>query len=347
MSDPTPRPVHLSVLDHGPVTDSGPVGDALRHSTQLAQLAERSGYHRLWVAEHHGRRWMASSTPPVLMAHLAANTSTIRIGSGALLLSNYAPLAVAEQFGTLEALHPGRIDLGLGRAAGTDAVTAHALSPARPDFLEAFAELLAFFQGTFPAGHPYAEIVATPGRDTVPAVLLLGSGNTSAQLAGQLGLPFAHGGHFAAANTATGIAAYRAAFRPSAQLGAPYVLLSVGVIAAPTDQEADQLNAAAGRHMARALAGDNQPFPVDRPDRGPGRNPDSWPSDGHGRYVANTLATHVVGGPDTVRRGLTQLIDRTGADELLITTIMPGYAERLRSYELVANALHLETRKVA
>jgi luciferase family oxidoreductase group 1 len=326
----------LSVLDHSPVSGPGPVADALAHSTELAQLAERAGYQRFWVAEHHGRPWMAGSSPAVLIAHLAARTRSIRIGSGALLLSNYAPIAIAEQFGMMEQLHPGRIDLGLGRSAGTDPVTAHALNPARRAFDDSFAELTAFFDGGFPQGHPYSSIIVTPGRGHAPAMFLLGSGTHSARLAGTLGLPFAHGGHFAAANTDAALAAYRSAFRPTGGLSRPYAIVSVGVIAAPTDAEALAHGDIARRNLVRGLSDGTGPFlcanDLDLEPRGNG--PEA-------AYVDEVLATHIVGGPDTVRDGLTALAAGTGADELMITTIMYGYADRLRSHQIVAEAMGL------
>ncbi|GAB3348178.1 LLM class flavin-dependent oxidoreductase [Amycolatopsis echigonensis] len=335
-----PHAPALSVLDHGPVSSGAPLSAALTHSTELARLAERAGYRRYWVAEHHSRAWMASSSPAVLLAHVAAATSAIRVGSGALLLSNYSPLAVAEQFGMLEALHPGRIDLGLGRAAGADAVTAHALNPARIDFGEAFGQLLGFFHGTFPEDHPYRSVTAVPGYANVPLIHLLGSGTYSARLAGQLGLPFAHGGHFAAPNTAAAIEAYRSSFQPSAVLDAPYVMLSVGVVCAPTDDEAYAINKLARHNMIRGLSGVNEPFlsqgEIDR------AGEQAAMSLGEAHYVDSVLDTHIVGGPDTVATGLTNLAASTGADELILATIIYGYEERLRSYALVAEAMGLD-----
>ncbi|MFF3874529.1 LLM class flavin-dependent oxidoreductase [Streptomyces sp. NPDC001978] len=348
----TPR---ISVLDHSPVSSgaplTAPLTAALQHSTALARLAEERGYLRYWVAEHHGRPWMAGSTPATLMAHVAASTTTIRVGSGALLLSNYAPLSVVEQFGMLEALHPGRIDLGLGRAAGGDAIAAHALRRTADDFDSSLAELLAFFQGSFPPEHPYGQVRATPGQGSMPAVWLLGSGTHSARLAGRLGLPYAHGGHFAAASTEEALSSYRAAFRPSAALAAPYVLVSVGVICADTDEAAERINETAARNMIRGLSGVGDAFlsaaeldAAERENAASGDNRTATggrnaPTDGEAMYVRDVLASHVVGSPKTVRAGLLRLAARWGADELMITTLMHDYQARLRSYELVADAM--------
>jgi hypothetical protein len=219
-----PRGVPLSVLDLAPVPDGGTAGEALRATTDLARHAERLGYQRFWVAEHHNMPGIASSAPPVLIGHIADATSTMRVGSGGVMLPNHVSLVVAEQFGMLEALHPGRIDLGIGRAPGTDQVTAAALrrSPealSAEDFPEQLMDLLGFFTGRWPENHPFAQITAVPGRGNQPAVWLLGSSGYSAQVAGLLGLPFAFAHHFSAANTLPALALYRQHFRPSEVLG--------------------------------------------------------------------------------------------------------------------------------
>src|SRR5205807_2434009 len=207
----------LSVLDLAPVVLGSSPGEALANSLDLIQQAERLGFTRYWVAEHHNMAGIASSSPPVLIAHLASVTSTIRIGSGGVMLPNHAPLVVAEQFGMLEALHPGRIDLGIGRAPGTDPVTAHALrrkadSLSADEFPQQLGELLAFFNGTFPEEHPYKAITATPGLGYQPAIWLLGSSDYSAEVAGILGLPFSFAHHFSAPHTLPALAIHRSAF---------------------------------------------------------------------------------------------------------------------------------------
>ncbi|MGW1753092.1 LLM class flavin-dependent oxidoreductase [Streptomyces mirabilis] len=327
--------LRLSILDHTPVSSGSPLGDAFWHSTKLAQLAERTGYERYWVAEHHNMPWLAGSTPAVLAAHVAAQTSTLRVGTGGLMLSNYSPLSTVEQMGLLEVLHPGRIDLGLGRSSGANEITTHALQPNRKEFGQSFAELLAFFRGDFPDGHPYGSIIATPGRDNMPAIWLLGSGSYSAQLAGSLGLPFAHGGHFVGSNSVQAIETYHQAFRPSETLEEPYAVVSVGAICMETDELAQRYHNAARISMVRAMSG--EPGPLLSPEESEA-NPDGPRAPGQDDYVSEVLSHHIVGSPTTVKAGLEDLAKRTGANEIMIATIMHGYENRLRSYELTAEA---------
>src|SRR5690242_5671172 len=225
----SPLAVPLSVLELSPVTAGGTPRDALNNTIELAKHVERLGYRRFWLAEHHNMPGIASSAPAVLIGHIAEATQTIRVGSGGVMLPNHAPLVVAEQFGMLEALHPGRIDLGIGRAPGTDQLTASALrrTPeiSADGFPQDLGELIAFFYGTFPEHHPYARITAVPARDNVPELWLLGSSGYSAQVAGMLGLPFAFAHHFMPANTLPALAIYRQHFRPSAYLAQPYVMI--------------------------------------------------------------------------------------------------------------------------
>src|SRR5947207_5242316 len=236
-------PARLSVLDLAPVAAGSSVAKALQNSLDLAQHVERLGYGRHWVAEHHNMPGIASSAPAVLLAHIGAATSNIRIGSGGVMLPNHAPLVVAEQFGMLEALHPGRVDLGIGRAPGTDPLTARALRRTELSFTEdefpaQLVELLGYFDGEFPDGHPYRHITAVPGLGYRPALWLLGSSDYSARLAGMLGLPFSFAHHFAARGTLGALAAYRAAFRPSDERERPYAMLGVAVVCADTDERA-------------------------------------------------------------------------------------------------------------
>lgn len=327
--------VALSVLDLAPVGEGSSPAAALRGSLELARHAERLGYRRYWVAEHHNMPGIASSAPAVLLAHAATVTSTIRIGSGGVMLPNHAPLVVAEQFGMLEALHPGRVDLGLGRAPGTDQVTALALRRTRErmmadDFDSQLAELLGYFNGTIPEDHPFSRITATPGLGDQPAIWLLGSSDYSAQLAGALGLPFSFAHHFSAGNTDDAVAAYREAFRPSETLAKPYIMLGVAVICAETDERAQWLAGPGQLAMVRLRTG--------RPGRYP--TPEEaaefqyTPTE---KEIARGLGrSSVVGDPDTVRRGLASLVERTAADELMITTMVHGHADRLESYRLLA-----------
>ncbi|WP_169946122.1 LLM class flavin-dependent oxidoreductase [Microbispora sp. H11081] len=328
--------VPLSILELATVGEGSTPGEALRDATALAQRAEDWGYHRIWVAEHHGMPGVASSSPAVLIAHLAAATRSIRIGSGGVMLPNHAPLVIAEQFGTLHALHPGRIDLGLGRAPGTDMATANALRRSAEvdpdDFPQQVAELTGFLDAAFPPGHPYARIQAVPRGDDRPPVWLLGSSGFSARLAGLLGLPFAFAHHFSAANTEPALDLYRDSFRPSEVLDRPYALIGVAAVAADTEEEALRQTMPGALSWLRLRQG--------RPGRTPTpEEAEAYPySPMEREFVRERLSTVVHGDPQTVRAGLEELRKRTGADELMITTQVHGGAARLRSYELIAQA---------
>ncbi|MEU6430587.1 LLM class flavin-dependent oxidoreductase [Microbispora sp. NPDC046973] len=333
--------VPLSILELATVGEGSTPAEALRDATELARRAEEWGYHRIWVAEHHGMPGVASSSPAVLIAHLAAATRSIRIGSGGVMLPNHAPLVIAEQFGTLHALHPGRIDLGLGRAPGTDMATANALrrsAEVDPDeFPQQVAELTGFLDGSFPPGHPYERIRAVPGgADSAttgrPPIWLLGSSGFSARLAGLLGLPFAFAHHFSAANTEPALDLYRSSFRPSEVLDRPYALIGVAAVAADTDEEALRQTMPGALSWLRLRQG--------RPGRTPTpEEAEAYPYTPMEReFVRERLSTVVHGDPQTVRDGLEELRKRTGADELMITTQVHGGAARLRSYELIARA---------
>ena len=324
----------LSVLDLAPVGQGSTAAVALQASTELARLAERVGYRRLWVAEHHNMPGIASSSPAVLIAHLAASTSTVRLGAGGVMLPNHAPLVVAEQFGMLEALHPGRIDLGLGRAPGTDPVTAAALRRSAAalgadDFPAQLRDLLAFFDGTHP------QITAVPGRGYRPALWMLGSSDYSAQVAGLLGLPFSFAHHFASANTDAAVATYRATFRPSATLEQPYVMLGVPVICAEDHDRARWLSGPSSLGFVRLRQGRPTPLPT------PEEAAEYVFTPFERELLRSWTAPLIVGDPDGVRAGLDDLAARTGADELMVTTMVHGPADRLRSYELVAEAFDL------
>lgn len=326
--------VPLSVLDLATVSAGDTAADALRTTTELARNAEAWGYHRMWVAEHHGIPSVASSSPAVLIAHLAAVTNTIRLGSGGVMLPNHAPLVVAEQFGTLHALHPGRIDLGLGRAPGTDPATARALRRGDADrFPQDVADLMAFLDGRFPEDHPYARIQAIP-RDPSgrPPIWLLGSSLFSARLAALMGLPFAFAHHFSAAYTEPALEVYRSAFQPSAVLDRPYAMIGVSAIAADTSAEAARLARTGGLSMLRLRRG--RPGPVPTPEEA-----ESYPySQAEEEFLRAWLANVITGTGPEVRAGLSALRARTGADELMITTGVYGGTNRIRSYELIARA---------
>jgi luciferase family oxidoreductase group 1 len=327
--------VALSVLDLAVVADGSDVGRALGESIELARAAERLGYRRFWVAEHHNMPGIASSATAVLIGHIADATTTLRVGSGGIMLPNHAPLVVAEQFGTLEALHRGRIDLGIGRAPGTDQVTALALRRSADalsgdDFPQHLGELLAFFNGGFPEGHPFRAITAVPGYGDEPEIWLLGSSGFSAQVAGLLGLPFSFAHHFSAANTLPALALYRSSFRPSATLAEPHAMVAVSVICADTDEQAQWLAGPSRLAFVRLRSGR------------PGRLPTPEEAAAHEYSPSEQLILEarttgqIVGSPETVGAGLAALIAETEADEVMVTAMIHGYGDRLRSFELVA-----------
>ncbi|GHF99812.1 LLM class flavin-dependent oxidoreductase [Streptomyces filamentosus] len=340
-------PVPLSVLDLVTVGSGSTASRSLATSVAISRLAERRGYHRHWVAEHHSMPGVASSSPAVILAHLAAHTSRIRLGSGGVMLPNHAPLVIAEQFGTLEALAPGRIDLGLGRAPGTDGATAAALrrtdrlNEGADDFPEQLSELTRFLDDSFPDGHPYARIHAVPGPvqgpKGRPPVWLLGSSGFSARLAGLLGLPFAFAHHFSARNTIPALDLYRQSFRPSEVLSEPYALIGVAALAADEDAEARRQVLTGAVSMLRLRTG--RPGLVPTPEEAEAAERGFSPAERE--FVGDWLGNIVHGTPDEVRTGLDGLQKRTGADELMITANAHGGGARLRSYELIADAYGL------
>jgi len=327
-----PSMTPLSVLDLAPVVQGSTVQQALHNSRDLAQHAERWGYNRFWLAEHHNMRGIASAATSVLIAHVAEGTSTIRVGSGGIMLPNHAPLQIAEQFGTLAALYGPRIDLGLGRAPGTDQITARALRRTMVGDVDRFpadvVELMRYFQ---PA-QPGQAVVATPGEGLDVPVWILGSSQFGAHLAAALGLPYAFASHFAPQEMEAAVAAYRARFEPSAQLDRPYVMLALNVFAADTDDEAKLLFTSLQQAFVNLATGM------------PGRLPP--PMEGYEERLdavakarlAQALRCSVVGSRETVRKGLAEFIDRTGADELIITGQIHDHAARLRSFEITAEA---------
>ncbi|WP_308312788.1 LLM class flavin-dependent oxidoreductase [Streptomyces sp. ISL-1] len=338
-------PVPLSVLDLVTVGSGRTATDALRTSVAIARLAESRGFHRHWVAEHHSMPGVASSSPAVILAHLAAHTERIRLGSGGVMLPNHAPLVIAEQFGTLEALAPGRVDLGLGRAPGTDGATAAALRRTdRPgegadDFPQQLAELTRFLDDDFPDGHPYARIHAVPGPvqgpSARPPIWLLGSSGFSARLAGVLGLPFAFAHHFSAQNTVPALDLYRESFRPSAVLDAPYALIGVSALASDDEKEARRQVLTGALSMVRLRTG--RPGLIPTPDEAAAYEFSPMERE----FVDSWLSNVVHGTADAVRTGLDDLQKRTGADELMITANAHSEDARLRSYELIADAYDL------
>ena len=333
-----PRPL-LSVLDLAVVSDGTTSRDALASTTALARRADELGFHRFWVAEHHNMPTVASTSPAVLIAHLAAATSSIRIGSGGVMLPNHAPLAVAEQFALLEALHPGRIDLGIGRAPGTDPATASALRrsaqiEAVDDFPRDLVDLMGLLGDVRREQGMWRRFSATPVARSTPMIGLLGSSGYSAQLAGMLGLPFAFAHHFDTGGTLDALDLYREHFRPSAAWAHPHAIVTAGVLAADTDAEALHL-AGPGRLLRYGIRS-GRFLPLLSPDDAathPSRD-DAW----------RMPSSQIVGSVDTVMAGLADLIVATAADEVMLSTTTHGLPERRRSMELIAEAWGLERR---
>lgn len=329
------RMTPLSVLDLAPVVQGSTVQQALRNSRDLAQHVERWGYNRFWLAEHHNMRGIASAATSVLIGHIAEATSTIRVGSGGIMLPNHAPLQIAEQFGTLAALYGPRIDLGLGRAPGTDQLTARALRRTMVGDVDRFpadvVELMRYFQ---PA-QPGQAVVATPGEGLDVPVWILGSSQFGAHLAAALGLPYAFASHFAPQEMEAAVAAYRTRFEPSARLERPHVMLALNVFAADTDEEARLLFTSLQQAFVNLATG--MPGRLPPPMEG---YEERLPADARAR-LASSLRCSVVGSRETVRKGLAEFIERTGADELIIAAQIHDHAARLRSFELTAEAVGL------
>jgi luciferase family oxidoreductase group 1 len=329
------RMVPLNVLDLSPVPEGSSAGQALRNSIDLARHAEALGYARYWMAEHHNMPGIASAATAVALAHVAVATSTIRIGAGGIMLPNHAPLIIAEQFGTLAALHPGRVDLGLGRAPGTDQIAAHAmrrnLSADENQFPRDVVELMEYFRPAVPG----QRLQAVPGAGEVVEIWILGSSTFGAQLAAILGLPFAFASHFAPAMMREAMAIYQERFRPSERLTQPYVMLGVNVFAADTDAEARRLFSSlqqAFLNLRRGRPG-KLPAPVDDMDSR---------LDSYGRAMLDdALACSIVGAPETVREGLKAFVASTGADELMVTAQIFDHQARKRSFEILAEAAGL------
>ena len=326
-----PRMVPLSILDLAPIVEGSDAASALRHSLNLAQHAENWGYKRFWLAEHHNMDGVASSATAVLIGHVAAGTKTIRVGSGGVMLPNHAPLVIAEQFGTLATLHPGRIDLGLGRAPGTDQLTARALrrhlnSNEEDDFARDVVELITYLDPS----QPGQAVRAIPGAGTQVPVWILGSSLYGAQLAAYLGLPYAFASHFAPDLLEQALDVYRETYRPSARWPEPHAMVGVNVVAADSDAEGARLLTSLQQRflgMRRGVRGP-LPRPVDSMDG-------LWnEAERHG--VQRMLAATASGGPDKVKRELQGIAERTGAKELIVAGAIHDHAARLRSYEILA-----------
>ena len=323
----------LSVLDLSPVSSGMAASQALRNTLELAQVAERLGYQRFWLAEHHNMPGIASSSPEILIGQVAQVTSRIRVGSGGVMLPNHAPLKVAESFLTLEALFPGRIDLGIGRAPGSDPRTAMAMrrtAASGEELPQQLADLFAFSGGGFPEGHPFQSVSASPMGVSLPPVWLLGSSDYSARVAGQMGLGFAFAHHINPYGAAAAMQLYRENWTPSAHLAAPQMIVTASVICAETEAEADALatsldlawlRLAAGRPTVFPSIAEAQAYPYTFRER---------------KQVEETRARLIVGEPQSVGARLRELVARIGTAEIMVTTLVHGHAERLRSYEMLA-----------
>ncbi|KYG06326.1 hypothetical protein BE21_35485 [Sorangium cellulosum] len=324
--------IPFSVLDLSPIVQGGDAAQAFRNTLDLARHAERLGYRRYWLAEHHNMGGVASAATSVVIAHVAGGTSTIRVGAGGIMLPNHAPLVIAEQFGTLASLFPGRIDLGLGRAPGSDPVTARALRRNLSGDADGFPRDVLELMGYFRPAEPGQLVQAVPGAGLSVPIWILGSSLFGAQLAAALGLPYAFASHFAPGQMAQAIALYRREFRPSAQLAQPHVMLGVNVFAADTDEEARRLWTSLQQAFVNLRRGRPGPLPppVDDFER------ELSPTDRAG--IEQALSCSVVGSPETVRRGLDAFITRTRADELMVTSQIFDHAARLRSFEITAQA---------
>jgi luciferase family oxidoreductase group 1 len=331
----------LSVLDLSPVTTGISGAQALRNSLDLAQFVDRLGYTRYWVAEHHNLPNIASSAPDIMIGQIAAVTARMRIGSGGVMLPNHAPLQVAERYKVLEGLFPGRIDLGLGRAPGTDPVTSYALrrrqdDPAADDFLERFQELLLFEQRGFPESHPFRRVQPMPADVPLPPIYLLGSSDYSAQLAAHVGAGFSFAHHFSDFDPVAPMTTYRAQFRPSPQRSEPHAILALHVVCADTDAEADRLASSVDLNFARRRQGVFAPIPS--PEEAAAH--DYTPTDR--ALIARNRARLVVGGKDKVMAHIAPLIEATQADEVMITSMIYDHEARKRCYELLAEAFELK-----
>jgi len=324
--------VPFSVLDLSPIIQGGDAALALRNSLDLARHAERLGYRRYWLAEHHNMPGIASAATAVVIGHVAGGTSTIRVGSGGVMLPNHAPLVIAEQFGTLESLYPGRIDLGLGRAPGTDPTTARALRRFMEGSADTFPQDVLELQAYFRAPEPGQTVRAVPGGGLNVPIWLLGSSLFSAQLAAMLGLPFAFASHFAPDYLQDALTVYRSRFKPSDQLERPYVMLSVNVFAAPSDAEARRHFTSLQQAFVNLRRGAPGPLPP------PVDSTDGLWSPMEQAGLAHSLRYAIVGAPETVQRGLQAFIAETGADEIMVTAQMFDHAARLRSFAIVAQA---------
>lgn len=331
-----PSPLPLSILDLAPVAEGTSTEVALAATRELAQLGDALGYVRLWYAEHHGMPSIASSSPEILIASAAAATSRIRVGSGGVMLPNHVPLRVVETYRTLAALHPGRIDLGIGRAGGTDSRTLQALrSFGGEHFSEQLAELLAFEQDGFPDDHPFKPVRVVPDRVALPPIYLLGSSGASAAAAGQIGVGYAFAAHFSVTPAAPAFEAYCSSFRPSDQFPRPHAILALSALVAPTDEEARFLSRS--QELSWALFHSGELRKLVPPETAAAH--DYTPA--QRRIIDNHAALWIVGSPATVQAEIARKAAESGADEVMVTTTVWSSELRLRSFRLLADAFGL------
>ena len=338
------RPIALSILDLSPVAAGSSGAVSLRNSLDLARFADGLGFTRYWVAEHHNLPSIASSAPDIMIGQIAAATARIRVGSGGVMLPNHAPLMVAERFKVLEALFPGRIDLGIGRAPGTDPVTSYALrrrqdAGSDDDFLQRFQELLLFEGNAFPEGHPFRSVRAMPQDVPLPPIWLLGSSGYSAQLAAMVGAGFSFAHHFAEHDAVAAMLSYRDRFKPSSARATPYAILACAAVCADSDAEAERLASTQDLNALRRSKGEYLPlaspqeaaaYPYSPAERG---------------LIARNRARLFVGTKATVLERLREMIAATKADEVMVTTMIYDHAARRHSYELLAEAFGLRALK--
>jgi luciferase family oxidoreductase group 1 len=324
---------YFSLLDLAPIIEGGDAALALRNTLDLAQHAEQWGYHRYWLAEHHNLPGIASAATAVVIGHVANGTTAIRVGAGGIMLPNHSPLVIAEQFGTLDALFPGRIDLGLGRAPGSDQRTARALRRQLASSGDTFPEDVLELQSYFEPAAPDQAVQAVPGAGARVPLYLLGSSDFSARLAAELGLPFAFASHFAPAYLDVALALYRQNFKPSPALNSPYVMIGAGIFAAESDEEAQRLATSSQLQFLSMIRGrpGKLPPPVETME---GR----W-SPMERAAVMERMTCSAIGSPETVRQRLAELLERTAADEIIATAQIYDHRARLRSFEIAADVL--------
>lgn len=332
-------PFALSLQDLAPIAQGSSTPEAMAETIKLAQAADTLGYERLWYAEHHGMPSIASSVPEILIGSAAAATRQIRVGSGGVMLLNHAPLRIAEAYRTLEALHPGRIDLGLGRAPGGDGYAMRALrSGGGEEFSNYLAELMAFDEDSFPPDHPFSRVPVSPGGVRLPPKWLLGSSGASAQAAGQLGFGYAFAAHFSHTPAAPAFAAYRAAFEPSEDFPEPRTILCLSVIAAPTEEEAKYLSSSQAVNWARFLTGEQRQLTPPEEALAHKLTPQQE------QIIAHQSSLWLIGSAEQMAETISAKAAEAGADEVMITTTIHSYELRRRSFALLAQALGVAPR---